>query len=424
MAATEVLPPNRLAVYDCKHMGKAKKTKRSRFLTLPVLCILVVLLYLAWAIAQPLTNLQPTFAFKDMNIPAQNISLSWPSYGQSAIGATGYGVLATNGDQKPIPTASIAKVITALAVLRQRPLGLGEQGPVITLTQTDVDSYNKYVSLDGSVVGVSAGEQITEYQALEALLLPSANNMAETLARWAFGSLDNYNAYANSYAASLGLASVHVTDPSGYLPTTVASAHDLTVLGQLAMQNPVFAQIVGLPSATIPVQGTVTNYNFLVGDSYNVGIKTGNNDQDPGAYLFAFKYPVGGTAIMVVGTIMGGPNLAAVQASAKRLVQSAYPHFKAVTIVRSGQAVGAYRADKQPAATAIATDDLSLITWDGFAYTARASLATLHGATAANSQVGKVMLTNTTTHATNSSSVVLQQTIRSESLRTRLTHPF
>jgi D-alanyl-D-alanine carboxypeptidase (penicillin-binding protein 5/6) len=44
---------------------------------------------------------------------------------------------------------------------------------------------------------VQLGEELSEYQALQALLLPSANNIAETLARWAFGSIDAYNAYAN-----------------------------------------------------------------------------------------------------------------------------------------------------------------------------------------------------------------------------------
>ena len=46
--------------------------------------------------------------------------------------------------------------MTALAVLRQRPLHIGEQGPDIVITQADVDTYHNFVAGDGSVVGVAA----------------------------------------------------------------------------------------------------------------------------------------------------------------------------------------------------------------------------------------------------------------------------
>jgi D-alanyl-D-alanine carboxypeptidase (penicillin-binding protein 5/6) len=153
---------------------------------------------------------------------------------------------------------------------------------LIPIGLLDIDSYNSFVAKEGSVVGVALGEHITEYQALQALLLPSANNMADTLARWAFGSVDAYNKYANNYAKQLGLSSVRVTDPSGYDVTTVASAHDLTVLGSLAMMNPVFAEIVAQPSAKIPVQGTI----------YTVSVKLAKATQAPGIF-WRLSHPLG-----------------------------------------------------------------------------------------------------------------------------------
>ncbi len=60
------------------------------------------------------------------------------------------------------PIASVAKVMTAYAVLKQKPLSAGQQGPMITITAADVAIYNDYVAKDGSVAKVEQGEQISE----------------------------------------------------------------------------------------------------------------------------------------------------------------------------------------------------------------------------------------------------------------------
>src|SRR5204863_304982 len=80
-----------------------------------------------------------------------------------------------------------AKVMTAYLVLRDHPLGLGQDGPTITLTDADVVDTDRRRRQQESVVPIDAGEQLTERQALQALLLPSANNIAEVLARWDAG---------------------------------------------------------------------------------------------------------------------------------------------------------------------------------------------------------------------------------------------
>src|SRR3989344_2168416 len=88
------------------------------------------------------------------------ISLPWPVYGQGALAAQNYGILQSHGDQKAVPIASLAKVITAMAVLKEKPLQLGQNGPNITITREDVAIYNDYFLKDGSVVKVTEGEQI------------------------------------------------------------------------------------------------------------------------------------------------------------------------------------------------------------------------------------------------------------------------
>lgn len=329
-----------------------------------VLLILVVVAYVACAWLKPLPAI--THSIRPLDpVPAGTVSLPWPAYGEAAFGAVGYGVLATHGAQTPLPTASIAKVMTALCVLKAMPLEAGQQGPNITITQADVDSYNKYLAEDGSVAPVNVGEHLSEYQALQALLLPSANNIAETLARWAFGSIDAYTTYANNYATSLGLDSVKITDPSGFLPSTVASANDLTILGITALKNPVIADIASQPSATLPVAGVVQNVNFLLGSSGTIGIKTGNNDQDLGAYLFAAKQTVGTQTITVVGAIMDGPNLPTVLRASLPLINSTVSNFVSLEAVDAHHQVGTYHVPWQGDVAVQTKSSLGLTLWKG-----------------------------------------------------------
>ena len=95
----------------------------------------------------------------------QAIELPWPAAGQAAIGASGYGVLATHNTDTPVPIASVAKIITALAVLQKSPIAIGAKTPLMTIYQSDFDSYISYSKQNGSVTPVSLGETLSENQA-------------------------------------------------------------------------------------------------------------------------------------------------------------------------------------------------------------------------------------------------------------------
>lgn len=272
----------------------------------------VVILLVAYIITINLLPIKPVSAINIPNLVSTTgkLNVVWPDSAESSVGVLGFGSLVSNGAQIPTPTASIAKVVTALSVLNKYPLELGQQGPTITLTQADVDNYNMYVAEDGSVVKVAAGEQITEYQALQAMLLPSANNMADTLAIWAFGSVQSYVSFANPYAKTLGMSNTTISDASGYSPSTVSTSNDLVKLGEAALYNPVIAQIVAQHTANLPVAGVVTNVDWFLGQDELIGIKTGNTDQAGGCFLSAAKYDLGGgNSITVIGAVMKASTL-------------------------------------------------------------------------------------------------------------------
>ena len=234
-------------------------------------------------------------------------STVWPAYGQAAFVETGQSQVHAGPNQHPAAIASVAKVMTAYLVLRDHPLGLGQEGPTIMLTDADVaDTYRRRGQQE-SIVSIEAGEQLTELQALQALLLPSANNIAAVLARWDAGSEDRFVARMNAAARSLGMTRTRYSDPSGYDDTTVSTAFDQVRIVDRAMRLPVFASIVSTASATLPVAGTVHNTDTLLGYDGFVGVKTGSDDAAGGCFAFRAVRWIDGKRATITGVVLGQP---------------------------------------------------------------------------------------------------------------------
>ena len=330
-----------------------------------VLCLAIILAgYVAYLYFQPVPVVNPVKAIT--SVPqTQAPVLPWPAGGQAAIGAAGYGLLSTHNDNSPVPVASIAKIITALAILQKKPLVTGDSGPVITFSDSDVALYNDYLSKGGSVAAVSAGEQLSELQALQAMLVPSANNMADSLAIWAFGSVQNYIVYANSMVKSLGLRSTTVGGASGFDDKTTSTAADLVYLGIQALNQPAIAATVSKTSAQLPVAGNVSNTNWLLGQDGVVGVKTGNTDKAGGCYLFASKQNISGRQITLIGAILNQPVLSDAISAAPALIDASAGNFEPETLIHKGQQYAVYKTPWGASSNAVAEKDVSLLAWKG-----------------------------------------------------------
>ena len=230
----------------------------------------------------------------------------WPDYGQAAV-QIGQSRIQAGPTQHAAPIASVAKVMTAYLVLRDHPLEVGEDGPTITLTGADVADTDRRSRQRESVVPVAAGEQLTEQQALQALLLPSANNIAAVLARWDAGSQERFVARMNATARSIGMTHTRYTDPSGFDDATVSTASDQVRLVDRAMRLPAFATIVATPTAMLPVAGTVHNTNTLLGHDGFVGVKTGSDSAAGGCFAFRAIRWVDGKRTTITGVVLGQP---------------------------------------------------------------------------------------------------------------------
>ncbi|HSH56182.1 MAG TPA: hypothetical protein VK983_05170 [Candidatus Limnocylindrales bacterium] len=396
----------------------AKRSGRLRALwLLPVFGIL----YISYALLRPAPS-SSTVILPPVTPAQVKVSIPWPTVGKAAFGADGYGLLDTHGEQTPAPIASVAKVITALTVLQKKPLSPGQQGPNITLTAQDVALYNEYVAKDGATVPVFEGQTITEYQALQALMLPSANNIADALAIWAFGSMQNYTTEANKFVRSLGMRQTTVSDASGFSPATVSTPANLIQLADTALDNPVLAEIVGQKEAIFPNVGTISNVNNLIGQYGIRGIKTGTTNEAGGCYLAAADIMVAGKKTTVITAIMGSTTRPQAMRDSIPLIQSAVSQFRTIPIVAAGQSVGRVTTPWGAQTDIIADTSLSVVAWNGTSVAPEAKKQSVKVPSAARTAAGSLDVEvrgdkqRTALHTKNA--------LNGPSIWWRLTHPF
>jgi len=379
---------------------RKRKMRKRKFIFAWLLVLICLVIISSWLYMRPLpvikaNQLTPTSATINKS------AIAWPSYGQAAIGTQEYGVLDSSGQKQPAPTASVAKITAVLSVLKQKPLELGKQGPIITLTADDAALYDKYVEQGGSVVPVNVGEEMSEYQMLQAVLLPSANNLADTLVTWAFGSMEAYLQYANNYAKELGMGQTNFADASGFSEQTVSNAQDLVLMGIKAMQQPVIAEIVNQKEANLPIAGNVKNVNFLLGQNEIIGIKTGNTDAAGGCYLFAAKHKyVNGQEITLIGAIMNAPNLQTAMQSSLPIINTGIEGFKLTKVINKDLVLGRYNLPWGGSIDAIAGNDLSLLVWKDETPKVKVSLNQINSKQTISSIVGTVEVQTKTSKQT------------------------
>lgn len=253
-----------------------------------------------------------------------SLTLTWPTDGQSAIELVGAGYH-TSGSERPVPIASLAKVMTAYVVLRESPLGAGHAGFTMAMTTADADEALADKDSDQSSVPVEPGETLTEREALEALLLPSANNIAHALAEHSPGGEPAFVQAMNTEARSLHMTRTRYTDPSGLDPATTSTALDQLRLARAAMRQPTFATIVAMRHAVVPVAGSIVNTDSLLGHDGFVGVKTGSTSAAGGCFMFEARRIRAGRSRVVIGAVLGqrgGPLIDAGLSSADNLVRT------------------------------------------------------------------------------------------------------
>lgn len=301
-------------------------------------------------------------------------SIPWPAKGQGAVRIPGSGEIGTFGEQKPVPTASVAKVMTAYVILKNHPLKKTEPGPSIEVdAKTVEDGTSEHES---RIEGLTAGTKFSQQDMLKMLMIPSGNNVARLLARWDTGT-DSETAFVekmNAAARELGMKDTTYTDPSGLDAGTVSTATDQLKLAEAAMKDEAFRAIVALPDATVKglPQQLINNNNLLTAQGLSIrGIKTGSSTPAGGALMWAAYKSVGDETPLILGTLMeqrvDGPDpdavksLALVKANSKKIIEAVRAALASAPVVRKGDTVGYVDDGLGGRTPLVATKDLDVI---------------------------------------------------------------
>lgn len=365
-------------------------------LWLVLLVVVAVAIYVVVQWVRPLPAATFQAQTTSLRLPGTAPSLPWPATGEAAISEVGVGSLGHSGTTAGVPTASIIKVLTAYVVLQDHPLSPTDQGPSIPVPADVVNSYRQGVASAQSEVQVSAGESLTEMEALQGMLVASGNDMAQLLGDWDAGSVSAFVTKENAAAKKLGLTATHVTDPSGLDAGTVSSTEDLVHLGEVAVANPTIRQVVALPSITLPGAGLIYNFDYAVGHNGIIGIKTGSDGAAGGCFLFAAQQTVSGKQVTLVGVVLGQtatPMLPAALNAAESLVGAAFSSLRPLPLVPPGQKVGVVKAPWGASVAVTASNAPTVIAAPGTQLAATVRRGTLGSSVAAGAKVGELQVT-------------------------------
>ncbi|MFE6892630.1 D-alanyl-D-alanine carboxypeptidase [Streptomyces sp. NPDC057694] len=335
---------------------------------------IVILLIVAFAIVQAVRPLPtPTLALTaddSYSFDGDSTKLPWPSEGQGWMDVQGIGTMDDFGKQTPVPIGSVAKSMTAYIILRDHPLKAGAGGPEISVDKTaekeggyDADGQN-----ESTLNTVKEGDKLSEKDALSAVMIPSANNIARLLARWDAGSEEAFVKKMNATAKKLGMKNTTYTDPSGLKESTVSTAEDQVKLGNELVQIKALTDITKLPVWKDPSGKTWTNYNRLVPYDGAIGIKTGTTTKAGGNLLFAATKEVGGETVTVVGAILGqhkAPIIDTVNAVSKTAMIAAQGALKPATILKKGDVVGYVDDGLGGHTPVVLTKNVTAVGWAG-----------------------------------------------------------
>lgn len=331
--------------------------------------IFLIFLFATATAPLPVAALESSFPENFTQTPA---TLALPDEGTHAISAEGFGLLAQSGSTSQQPIASITKVVTALVVLQAKPLTSNEdEGPMIQFTQDDVDYLAQTKAELGSFEELPASMQLTQRQALTVMMLTSANNYAQTLARWAFGSPEAYLEAANAWLATQGLSDTFVADASGIDSGSVSTPQNLLSLGALVLADPALAEIVSTKKAEIPGLGEISNSNKLLGQFGVSGIKTGTTLAAGSCLLYSATVEVGSSTVTVIGVTLGMQSQAQVREVVSQALEQVQQSFHEVAITADNDVVGFATALWGSTTSLVAAESFSTIVYGDTAITSR-----------------------------------------------------
>ncbi|MEA2164339.1 MAG: hypothetical protein QOK37_2466 [Thermoanaerobaculia bacterium] len=283
-------------------------------------------------------------------------------------------VLLEENAHVPLPTASMAKMMTCIIAMEQIQSGQLKLDTPVTVSA-------RASKMGGSQIFAKEGQSFPMQTLLAATMIRSANDAAEIIAEKIGGSAEAFADLMNDKARQLGLKETTFYDPHG-LPNAqdpkridVSSAHDLAIMGMELMKYPLmreYAKTPWMPFTNASYTSGLTNPNHLINPKHRdyygdaTGIKTGYSG--PAGYCITASAKRGDMELVAV--VMGARAAFGPQSSfgiAARLFNDSFVHWRQLTPLKKGAVVGqAAVAEGQAASVAaVAASDVSALVQRG-----------------------------------------------------------
>lgn len=179
-------------------------------------------------------------------------------------------VLTERNGHRRIAPASTTKIMTAIVALER-----GRLDDVATVSK-------RAARINGSSMGLRAGQQFRLGDLLVGLMLRSGNDAAVAIAEHVGGTVEGFVEEMNRKAIEVGATATHFVNPHGLdHPNHYTTAYDLAVITRYAMRNPEFARLVAMREASVveldrPREWKLRNTNRLLFSYADAdGVKTG-----------------------------------------------------------------------------------------------------------------------------------------------------
>ncbi|HET6672850.1 MAG TPA: hypothetical protein VFG92_05690 [Agromyces sp.] len=304
---------------------------------------------------------------------AQSPAVTLPDTGASALAVLAeegtIETVAVAGDGAAVPIGGAAKLVTVLATLESLPLPADGEGPGIRIGPEDYTDYVRYSSEGSRTLQVSPGETWTQRDVVRAILLASSNNHADTLVRWAFGTVDAYVTAANAWLAEQGFTATRVDDATGLSGDNVGTAEELARLAGLMLADPALAAMLDDPTAAPLGAHDVPDAVSRPGAENVRAISRSFTDEAALTYVFATELPAvdgeAGAPIRLVGAMLLMPDYETLDPAVVTAVESAAAASSPVPVITEGTPYASVRAPWGDRADLVASVSRTGAAWGG-----------------------------------------------------------
>ena len=247
-------------------------------------------------VGTPVLVFEHSFTPDAFTYPDRGPSLSAGSY--MAADILNNHVFADKEASKPVPIASLTKLMTALIATEY-------------INLDNVVVVSRDVIATTSKPRLKEGEQFTVYQLLFPLLMESSNEAAEAIAR-SFGR-EEFVRRMNEKALAIGMQNTHFADASGVSSENISTASDLFMLAKYIYNNRSF--ILHLSAGDIeqsayvsPPFADLKNLNDFADNEFYIGGKVGKTTAAREASISVFEFPISTGKRPVVIIVLNSPD--------------------------------------------------------------------------------------------------------------------